>query len=214
MSTRLTASAALVWLVLLSLSITLSFLAAVHDTLPADTRIASWAQGLAFPGQTLADAVRFITSTQLILAGGGALALLLWLLGFRREALVLTAGLVILPLLQFGIKEMVDRPRPTEATEGIVELRDSFSSPSFPSGHVMSSTYFYGFLAYLAVALPLATPARALLATLSWAVLVLTGPANVWLGVHWPSDVLGGYAWGTVLLLPVILACQRFGRHL
>jgi len=211
MSTRLTASAAALWLVLLILSITLSVLAAVHDTLPADTRIASWAQGLAFPGQTLADAVRSITSTQLMLAGGGALALLLWLRGFRREAVILAAGLIILPLFQFGIKQMVDRPRPIE---GMVELRGSFSSPSFPSGHVMSSTYFYGFLAYLAVALPLATPARAVLAALSWAVLVLTGPANVWLGVHWPSDVLGGYAWGTVLLLPVILACQRFGRHL
>jgi undecaprenyl-diphosphatase len=214
MSTRLTASAALLWLVLLSLSITLSVLAAFHDTLPADTRIASWGQGLAFPGQTLADAVRSVTSTQLILAGGGALAILLWLRGFRREALILAAGLIILPLLQLGIKEMVDRPRPTEATEGIVELRSSFNSPSFPSGHVMSSVYYFGFLAYLAVALPLATPARAVLAALSWAVLALTGPANVWLGVHWPSDVLGGYAWGIVLLLPVILACQRFGRHL
>ncbi|TET98951.1 MAG: phosphatase PAP2 family protein, partial [Dehalococcoidia bacterium] len=205
---------ALLWLVLRSQSITLSVLAAFHDTLPADTRIASWAQGLAFPGQTLADAVRSITSTQLMLAGGGALALLLWLRGFRREAVILAAGLIILPLLQLGIKEMVDRPRPTEATEGIVELRSSFNSPSFPSGHVMSSTYFYGFLAYLAVALPLATPGRAALAVVSWAVLIFTGPANVWLGAHWPSDVLGGYAWGTVLLLPVILACQRFGRHL
>ena len=211
MSTRLTASAALLWLVLQSLSISLSVLAAIHDTLPADTGIASWAQGLAFPGQTLADAVRSITSTQLMLAGGGALALLLWLRGFRREAVILAAGLIILPLLQFGIKEMVDRPRPTE---GMVELRGSFNSPSFPSGHVMSSTYFYGFLAYLAVALPLATPGRAALAAVSWAVLVFTGPANVWLGVHWPSDVLGGYAWGTVLLLPVILACQRLGGHL
>ena len=211
MSARLTASAALLWLVLLSLSITLSVLAAVHDTLPADTSIASWAQGLPFPGQTLADAVRSVTSTQLVLAGGAALALLLWLRGFRREAVILTVGLIILPLLQFGIKEIVDRPRPTE---GIVELRGSISSPSFPSGHVMSSTYFYGFLVYLAVALPLATAARAVLATLSFAVLLLTGPTNVWLGVHWPSDVLGGYAWGTVLLLPVILACQRFGRRL
>ncbi len=209
MSTRLTASVVVLWLVLLSLSITLSALAAVHDTLPADTRIASWGQGLAFPGQTLADAVRAITSTQLTLAGGGALALLLWLRGFRREALILAAGLIILPLLQIGIKEMVDRPRPTDATEGIVELRSSFDSPSFPSGHVMSSVYFYGFLAYLAVALPLATPARAVLAALSLAVLVLTGPVNVWLGVHWPSDILGGYAWGLVLLLPVILACRR-----
>ncbi len=214
MSVRLTASAALLWLVLLTLSITLSVLAAVHDTLPADTRIVSWAQGLAFPGQTLADAVRSITSTQLMLAGGGALALLLWLRGFRREAVLLAAGLIILPLLQFGIKEMVDRPRPTEAMPELVKLRGSFSSPSFPSGHVMSSTYFYGFLAYLAVALPLATPARAALAAVSWAVLAFTGPANVWLGVHWPSDVLGGYAWGMVLLLPVILACRRLGRRL
>ena len=211
MSARLTVFVVLLWSVLLSLSVALSVLAAFHDTLPADTRIISWIQGLAFPGQTLADAVRSITSTQLILAGGGALALLLWLRGFRREALVLAAGLIILPLLQFGIKEMVDRPRPME---DMVELRSSFTSPSFPSGHVMSSIYFYGFLAYLAVALPLATPARAVLAVLSCSVLLLTGPANVWLGVHWPSDVLGGYSWGIVLLLPVILACQRFGRRL
>jgi undecaprenyl-diphosphatase len=210
MYARLTVFVVVLWLVLLSLSIALSVLAALHDTPPPDTRIASWAQDLAFPGQTLAAAVRSITSTELVLAGGGALALVLWLRGFRREALVLFAGLIILPLLQFGIKEMADRPRPTE---DIVELRSSFSSPSFPSGHVMSSIYFYGFLAYLAVALPLATPARAVLAALSLAVLVLTGPANVWLGVHWPSDVLGGYAWGAVLLLPVILACWRFGRH-
>ncbi len=211
MSVRLTVFVVLLWSALLSLSIALSVLAAFHDTLPADTRIISWAQGLAFPGQTLADAVRSITSTQLILAGGGALALLLWLRGLRREALVLAAGLIILLLLQAGIKQIVDRPRPME---DMVDLRSSFSSPSFPSGHVMSSVYFYGFLAYLAVALPLATPARAVLAALSWAVLLLTGPANVWLGVHWPSDVLGGYAWGIVLLLPVILACQRFGRRL
>ena len=210
MSTRLTASAALLWLLLLGLSITLSVLAALHDTLPADTRIATWAQGLAFPGQILADAVRTMTSTQLILAGGGALAIILWLRGFRREALILAAGLIILPLLQFGIKDIVDRPRPSE---DIVELRGSFSSPSFPSGHVMSSTYYYGFLVYLAVALPLATPARAVLAAFFSALLVLAGPANVWLGVHWPSDVLGGYAWGLLLLLPVILACQRFGRR-
>jgi undecaprenyl-diphosphatase len=211
MSTRLIIPIVLLWLLLLSLSIALSVLAAIHDTLPADTRIVSWAQGLAFPGQTLADAVRSITSTELVLAGGGALALVLWLRGFRREALVLFAGLIILPVLQFGIKEIVDRPRPTE---DIVELRSSFSSPSFPSGHVMSSIYFYGFLAYLAVSLPLAVPARVVLAAISWAVLVLTGPTNVWLGVHWPSDVLGGYAWGILLLLPTILACHRFGRRL
>ena len=37
-------------------------------------------------------------------------------------------------------------------------------------------------------------------------VLVLTGPANVYVGVHWPSDVVGGYAWGAVLVLPLVYA--------
>jgi undecaprenyl-diphosphatase len=213
MPARVTAPASIAWLLLLGLSIALSVLAAGHDTLPADTAIASWAQGLAFPGQALADAVRSVTSTQIVLAAGAALAVSLWLRGFRREAIILAAGLIILPLLQFGIKEIVDRPRPTDATEGVVELRGSFSSPSFPSGHVMSSTYLYGLLAYLALALPLPRPTGAGLAALSCTVLVLSGPANVWLGVHWPSDVLGGYAWGALLLLPAVLYCQLQRRR-
>ncbi len=210
MGERLTVSTALLWAVLLGLAITLSTLAATDDTLPGDREIASWSQGLRFPGETLADAVRSITSTQVILATGAALALLLWLRGYRLEALAFAVGLVILPLLQAGIKEIVDRPRPSP---DLVEIRASFSSPSFPAGHVMSPTYVYGFLIYLAASLPLPGPARTSVATASTAVLALTGPANVWLGVHWPSDVLGGYAWGVTLLLPVVAVCRRFGRH-
>ncbi|MEE8346137.1 MAG: phosphatase PAP2 family protein [Dehalococcoidia bacterium] len=210
MSPRVTVFVALLWLTLLSLSLILTALAAGHDPLPGDTGIASWAQDLFFPGQVLADAVRSITSTQVVLAGGGALALVLWLRGYRRHALIFAAGLVILPLLQYGIKEIVDRPRPSE---DIVELRASFTSPSFPSGHVMSSVYLYGFLLYLGLVLPLATTARAALVAISGAVLALSGPTNVWLGIHWPSDILGGYAWGIVLLLPVAMGCWPKLRH-
>jgi undecaprenyl-diphosphatase len=210
MSERLTVSTALLWLALLGLAIALSALAAANDTLPGDRGVASWLQDLAFPGETLADAVRSITPTQIVLAAGGALALLLWLRGYRREALAFAVGLIILPLLQTGIKEVVERPRPAA---DLVEIRASFSSPSFPSGHVMSSTYLYGFLIYLAGLLPLPWPARASLAAGSAAVLALSGPANVWLGVHWPSDVLGGYAWGAALLLPIVVVCRRFARQ-
>ncbi len=104
----------------------------------------------------------------------------------------------------------MDRPRPTA---DLVELRGTFSSPSFPSGHVMSATYFYGFLLYLALSLPLTSLARAALAAVAAAVLALTAPANIWLGVHWPSDALGGYAWGALLLLPVVVACRRYRRR-
>lgn len=210
MPSRVTVAAALPWLTLLSLSLVLSALAAAHDTLPGDTGIATWAQELSFPGEALADAVRSITSTQLALAGGGALAVMLWIRGYRRHALIFAAGLLILPFLQSGIKEIVDRPRPTA---DLVELRASFSSPSFPSGHVMSSVYLYGFLLYLGLTLQLNAPARAALAAVSGAVLTLSGPANVWLGVHWPSDVLGGYAWGIVLLIPVVAGCWSTSRR-
>ena len=210
MDERTTVSTALIWAVLLGLTITLSALAATDGTLPGDRGIASWLQDISFPGETLADAVRSITSTQVVLAAGGALALFLWLRGYRLEALAFAAGLIILPLLQSGIKEIVDRPRPSP---DLVEIRASFSSPSFPAGHVMSPTYVYGFLIYLSASLPLPAPLRAPLATATAAVLALSGPANVWLGVHWPSDVLGGYAWGAALLLPVVAACRWFGRH-
>ncbi len=210
MSERLLASTVALWLALLALSIALSTLASIHNTLPGDTGTASWLQGLPFPGESLADTVRSITSTQLLLAAGGALALLLWFRGYRLEALVFAAALIVLPLLQAGIKEIVDRPRPNA---DLVELRAAFSSPSFPAGHVMSATYFYGFLLYLALSRPLPSLARAALAAAAAAVLALTAPANVWLGAHWPSDALGGYAWGTLLLLPVVTACRRFRRR-
>ncbi len=210
MDERLRVSTALLWAMLLGLAITLSTLAATDDTLPGDRGIASWLQDLSFPGETLADAVRSITSTQVVLAAGGALTLFLWLRGYRLEALAFAVGLIILPMLQSGIKEIVDRPRPSP---DLVEIRASFSSASFPAGHVMSPTYLYGFLIYLAASLPLTSATRAALATASAAVLALSAPANVWLGVHWPSDVLGGYAWGAALLLPVVAACWRLGRH-
>ncbi|MBI2913004.1 MAG: phosphatase PAP2 family protein [Chloroflexi bacterium] len=191
------------WLALLGLTLALTFLAARHDTLPGDVGITTWAQGLAFPGEDFSDTVRAVVSTEVVLATGAAIALVLWLRGYRRQAILLAVGLVLLPLLAASIKDIVDRPRPSAE---LVDLRASFSSPSFPSGHVMSGTYLYGFLLYLSIALTLATTARWALGALSLFILVFNGPANVYLGVHWPSDVLGGYACALLLLGPLVVA--------
>src|SRR3972149_11532915 len=198
------------WLLMLAMSISLSGLAAAHDTLPGDTELASWIQGLAFPGDTLANAVQSITFTQFVVAAGVALAASLWLRGYGREAAVFAASLIILLLLQAGIKEIVDRPRPSA---GEIEIRSSFSSPSFPSGHVMSGTFLYGFLAYSAFLFPLPAAARVSLTVASCAVIAASGPANVWLGVHWPSDVAGGYAWGALVLLAAVFTCERWRQR-
>lgn len=209
MSRLAQAITASLWLTLLGLCLALSFLASAFDTLPGDVGITTWAQDLAFPGEPLSDAVRAVTSTGVVLATGWAIALVLWLRGYRRQAILLAGGLIVLPLLQAGIKEIVDRPRPDPE---LVDLRASFSSPSFPSGHVMSGTYLYGSLLYLSSVLPLASPGRWALALWSLFILIFNGPANVYLGVHWPSDILGGYAWALLLLVPPLAADRALPR--
>jgi undecaprenyl-diphosphatase len=200
-----------VWLGLLAGAIALSVLAAQHDRLPGDIDLTKRLQDSVFPGLRLSKFVRLVTSTQVVLGTGGALAVALWLFGRRRQAVLLVVGLAALALVQSGVKELVDRPRPTA---DLVELRAGFSSPSFPAGHVMSPTVLYGFVLYLTLALKLPLVVRAALVGWIAFVLALTGPANVYVGVHWPSDVVGGYAWGAVLALPLVYADRAlFSRY-
>jgi membrane-associated phospholipid phosphatase len=191
----------LVWLGLLVGAIALSVLAAQHDRLPGDLDLTQRLQESDFPGLRPSKFVRLVTTTQVVLGTGGAAAVALWLLGWRQQAVLLVAGVATMALLQSGLKDLVDRPRPTA---DLVELRVGFSSPSFPAGHVMSPTVLYGYMLYLAVALKPPVAVRVALVGWSAFLLALAGPANVYVGVHWPSDVLGGYAWGAVLVLPMV----------
>jgi membrane-associated phospholipid phosphatase len=195
-----------VWLGLLASAIALSVLAGQHDRLPGDLDLAQRLQDSDFPGLRVSKFVRMVTTTQVVLGTGAAAAVAMWLVGWRQQAVVLVAGLGVMALLQSGLKDWIDRPRPTA---DLVELRAGYSSSSFPAGHVMSPTVLYGFLLYLAVTLKPSIPAR--LAIVGWSafVLALTGPANIYVGVHWPSDVLGGYVWGAVLVLPMAYIDRR-----
>ena len=199
-----------IWLVLLAGAIGLSVLSGLHSRLPGDVYISEWVQGSLFPGMGVSRLVRAVGSTEVVLGTGAVVAVALWLMGWRRQALLLALGLVVLPFLQHGLKQLIDRPRPTP---DLVELRAGSSSPSFPSGHVMSTALLYGFLFYLS--LRIALPSVLRLALIGWCafMLVVSGPANVYVGVHWPSDVVGGYAWAAVLLLPLVYADQVMGRR-
>nr|WBU15386.1 PAP2 superfamily protein [uncultured bacterium] len=202
--------ATLAWAGLLVLSVGLTVAAAVETPLPGDAYLLARGQSLPFPGRTAAEAIRAVTGTQVVMATGAVLALALVALGYRREALFLALGLVLLPLLQTGLKEAVDRPRPGPPW---AELRAGYSSPSFPAGHVMSPTFLYGYLLWLAWRGHAPPPWRWPLSLASVVVLPLAGPPNVWLGVHWPSDVLGGWAWGLVLAGAAALGEERARRR-
>lgn len=199
---------AAVWLVLLAVSIALSVLAALYSRLPGDLAISEWIQDSLFPGMGVSELVRLVGDTQVVLATGGLAVIILWVLGRRREAMLLALGLIVLPLLQTGVKQIVDRPRPTE---DLVELRAGFTSPSFPSGHVMSGTLLYGFLLYLLLCGRAFRPLKMVGGAWCLFAIVLAGPANVYVGVHWPSDTLGGYLWALVLLVPLFYANAALG---
>ena len=172
-------------------------------------------QTWAFPGNTLSDIIRAATTTPVVLITGSCFAVALWLAGARREALALAAILVVLPLAQSGIKDIVDRPRPS--SDYGIDVRASAGSPSFPAGHVMSPTVLYGYVLALCVTrtLPGAlAPLTIIIAPWSAFILLMTGIVNVWLGVHWPSDVIGGYLWGAVIVAPAVWLTLETKRQL
>ena len=128
-----------------------------------------------------------------------AVVVVLALAGWRAYAVVLGAAALTSHLLNQLLKGLIARPRPPMAPEELAALGvDSFA---FPSGHVQSYTIFYGFLAYAVWQEATRPWLRRLGAAAMLAMVVLVGISRIYLGVHWASDVLGGYCIGVLWLL-------------
>jgi undecaprenyl-diphosphatase len=124
---------------------------------------------------------------------------LLW----RRRWDDLLTGLMVIgggELLSTFLKELIARPRPVWTDPIVVE-----KSFAFPSGHAMSSLLTYGFLALLLGRALYRRRARAALVVGTVLLIGLIGFSRLVLGVHYPSDVLGGYtiggAWFSLCLM-------------
>ncbi|HMQ32931.1 MAG TPA: phosphatase PAP2 family protein [Chloroflexaceae bacterium] len=136
--------------------------------------------------------------------GTGLVALLLsW-----REGLYLVAVTAAQGLLNGAIKLAIGRPRPVE---DLVEVFAPVHGFSFPSGHVMFYTVFFGFLAFLAWARLRPSALRLLLIALLLALVALVGPSRIVLGAHWLSDVIAAYLLGGLVL---VLAVEGYLHYL
>lgn len=108
--------------------------------------------------------------------------------------------------LASNIKLLTDRPRPTSE---LVRVLGQVGETSYPSGHVTSYVVLYGFLFFLAYVLMRRSWPRTLLLTVFGLLVALVGVSRIYLGHHWASDVVGGYALGTAYLL-ILLELYRW----
>src|SRR5215207_1380463 len=124
---------------------------------------------------------------------------------FLGSWLAAVAGSAVLNRL---LKGLFERPRPHFEHPLLVE-----SSFSFPSGHAMESFVVYGMLAYFAVLAFRTWESRVAVVFGAALLVVLIGFSRMYLGVHYFSDVLAGYAAGGVWLSALVTATEAITRR-
>jgi membrane-associated phospholipid phosphatase len=118
--------------------------------------------------------------------------------GWRREGKALLTVAVGEFLLNALLKLMFHRPRPTEAD---VHVFNAVSGFSFPSGHVMFYTAFYGGLFLFAATKLSAGAVRTTVMAVCAMLVGVVGMSRMYLGAHWASDVTAAYSLGAAWLL-------------
>jgi undecaprenyl-diphosphatase len=118
----------------------------------------------------------------------------LWTTRHRYSAVLLWVALLGGALLNSLLKSLFDRPRPD-----LFEWRTPYAGhSSFPSGHSMTAMTVYATLAYLIVRLEPSRRVRRLTLGVFALVVLMVGVSRLYLGVHYPSDVLAGFLAGFV----------------
>jgi membrane-associated phospholipid phosphatase len=134
------------------------------------------------------------------------LAAFAWLRG-RRDAAVLLILVIAADLVAAGVKLLVARGRPEAAFVEHLLGQESFA---FPSGHVVRATALAAVVVWLVAPPAWRLPA---LVVAGIAAGLVMGWSRVALGVHWPSDVLGGLLLGLAWVCGSLLFVQQLGQR-
>lgn len=159
--------------------------------------------------RNIEEAVRDVTAL-----GGTAVVAIVTLLGVLafafhrryRHALVMGGAVLLATLSSDLTKAFFDRPRPDLVPHGSYVY-----SGSFPSGHSTLAAATYLTLAMLVASLEPRRRTKALAYGLAVVVLVGVGLSRVYLGVHWPSDVLAGWCLGAMWALVAWVVLRLIG---
>jgi len=130
------------------------------------------------------------------------------LLAFRKTRLTygvpLSIGALFVSLANKGIKAIVMRPRPDQAMFLIEQ-----GGWSFPSGHSITSMFFYGMAIWLIRRNVTDHRLADILTVLLAIPMILIGVSRVYLGVHYPTDVLAGWCLGVLVVVAMAEIIKR-----
>jgi undecaprenyl-diphosphatase len=155
--------------------------------------------------------ITFLGTGTVVIAVVAVSAMFLWLTRHQYSAALLLICAIGGVLLNHLLKVGFDRPRPQ-----IFEWGSHALSSSFPSGHAMSAAAVYGTVAYLAARLQKRHFHRVLTLLAAGILIVLIAGTRLYLGVHYPSDVLAGIviglAWAS-FCMATLEAIQVYGKR-
>ena len=171
------------------------------DTKAFDETIRNFVHG--FAGESLTTLMNLSTmlgSTAFLMALSVGVIVIFLLKNRKRGAALFAATMAGAIILNFVLKLSFHRPRPVPFFD--TPLPDSYS---FPSGHSLFSVCFYGVLAWLITARITNRSAQISIWSLAVSLVLLIGLSRIYLGVHYPSDVLAGFAAAFVWVSTVVL---------
>ena len=153
-------------------------------------------------------AITWIGSNQAIIILGAFVLVALILNNRDFSALVLAFGMIGGELFAALFKVVFARPRPVPVFPGLNTI-----GASFPSGHAFSALLFYGLVVYFLIGTTRNWRARIVLILFGSFTTLLVGFSRIFLGVHWTSDVLGGFALAALWLTFLITLCETRFRY-
>ncbi|HVG19256.1 MAG TPA: phosphatase PAP2 family protein [Blastocatellia bacterium] len=199
--------AEIVFLSCLSVYTALAVLARVYTHFAWDLEVMRGIQSVRIPGfGPLMIWLSLLGSGWVPTALVGGVGITLALARFRLEGGVCIVGVTLGAVLNSLLKVMTGRPRPDPALVDVIKL---YNHDSFPSGHVVFFVEYFGFLFFLSYVLLRRGRLRSVLLLLFGILIVLIGASRVYMGAHWPSDVLGAYLAGGIWLMVMISIYRR-----